>query len=303
MAPDIIAKVENLSKNFGGISAVDNLTFDIREKEIMGIIGPNGAGKTTVFNLITGVYKPTSGRIFLDGKEITSLNPAVIVKKGISRTFQNIRLFNKLSVMDNVVTALDLNHPMYSIAESLFLNIPFADGKVKRSERRLREMALKYLDMVGVSHFAGSRADSLPYGYQRKLEIARALALEPRLLLLDEPAAGMNPEESMELARLIQNIKRECDITILLIEHHMDLIMYLCQHIIVMNFGAELAQGTPAEIQANPAVLTAYLGEGPEPARAVESPEPVRAVERPKPACVGEGPEAIHPAKGPEDIA
>ena len=263
MAPDSIARVENLSKNFGGITAVDSLTFDIREKEIMGIIGPNGAGKTTVFNLITGVYKPTSGRIFLEGKEITGQNPAAIVKKGVSRTFQNIRLFNKLSALENVVTALDLNHPMYNIAQSLFLNIPYVDGKVKRSEKRLKEMAMKYLEMVGVSHLAGNRADSLPYGFQRKLEIARALALEPKLLLLDEPAAGMNPEESMELARLIQNIKRECDITILLIEHHMDLIMYLCQHIIVMNFGGELAQGNPAEIQSNPAVLTAYLGEGP----------------------------------------
>ena len=258
----IAAKIENLGKNFGGIIAVDELSFEIRKNEIMGIIGPNGAGKTTVFNLMTGVYKPSAGKVFLADEDITNLAPDVIVKKGISRTFQNIRLFNKRTVLDNVVTGLDLNYPLYNIAEALFLNIPFADSKVKRAEKTLREKAMYYLDILGIAHLANNQADSLPYGLQRKLEIARALSLEPKLLLLDEPAAGMNPEESMELARLIQKIQKEFDITILLIEHHMDLIMYLCDHIFVMNFGRKLAQGNPDEIQGNPAVLKAYLGEG-----------------------------------------
>jgi len=259
---DFAARVENLGKNFGGILAAEEITFQVREKEIMGIIGPNGAGKTTIFNLMTGVYPPTAGQVFLGDEDITKLAPDVIVKKGVSRTFQNIRLFKRLTVLENVVTALDLNYPMYNIGEALFLNLPFLKGKVKRAEKELRDKAMSFLDTVGISHLAGNQADSLPYGLQRKLEMARALALEPKLLLLDEPAAGMNPEESMDLARLIQRIQKDFDITVLLIEHHMDLVMYLCHHIFVMNFGRELAQGSPEEIQENPAVLKAYLGEG-----------------------------------------
>lgn len=259
---EFIASVENLGKNFGGILAAEDLTFQVRKKEIMGIIGPNGAGKTTVFNLMTGVYPPTAGKVFLDGEDITHLAPDVIVKKGVSRTFQNIRLFKRLTVLENVITALDLHYPLYNIGEALFLNLPFYKGKIKRAEQELRDKAMHYLDTVGISHLAANQADSLPYGLQRKLEMARALALEPKLLLLDEPAAGMNPEESMELARLIRQIQKDFDITVLLIEHHMDLVMYLCNHIFVMNFGRELAQGSPEEIQENPAVLKAYLGEG-----------------------------------------
>lgn len=255
-------EIKNLSKNFGGIVAVENLTFDIKKGEIMGIIGPNGAGKTTVFNLITGVYKPTAGTVLFEGEDITNQNPDVIVRKGIARTFQNIRLFKHLSALDNVVTALDLKYPMYNLFEAIALNLPYVPGKVKRGEKALREKAMFFLEMVGIPDKAHVRADALPYGLQRKLEIARALALEPTLLLLDEPAAGMNPEESMELARLIKQIQMKLNLTVFLIEHHMDLVMELCDHLFVVNFGRELAEGSPAEIQANPAVLKAYLGEG-----------------------------------------
>jgi len=258
----VTMEIKNLSKSFGGIVAVDDLTFDIKKGEIMGIIGPNGAGKTTVFNLITGVYKPTAGSVIFDGEDITGMAPDVLVRKGIARTFQNIRLFKNLTVLDNVVTALDLNYPLYNLTEAIAFNLPFVPCKVKRSEKTLREKAMYFLELVGIQDKAANRADSLPYGLQRKLEIARALALEPRLLLLDEPAAGMNPEESMELARLIKEIQVKLDLTVFLIEHHMALVMELCDHIFVVNFGRELAEGTPEEIQADPAVLKAYLGEG-----------------------------------------
>jgi len=255
-------EIKNLTKHFGGIVAVEDLTFDIKKGEIMGIIGPNGAGKTTVFNLITGVYKPTIGRVIFEGEDITGLNPDVIVRKGIARTFQNIRLFKHLSALDNVVTALDLRYPMYNLFEAIALNLPYVPGKVKRGEKALRDKAMYFLEMVGIADKAQVRADALPYGLQRKLEIARALALEPTLLLLDEPAAGMNPEESMELARLIKQIQMKLNLTVFLIEHHMDLVMELCDHLFVVNFGRKLAEGSPVEIQADPAVLKAYLGEG-----------------------------------------
>ncbi|MEA4893159.1 MAG: ABC transporter ATP-binding protein [Peptococcaceae bacterium] len=258
----IALQIKNLSKSFGGIVAVEDLTFDIKTGEIMGLIGPNGAGKTTVFNLITGVYKPTSGQVIFKDEEISGKAPDVIVKKGISRTFQNIRLFKNLTALENVVTALDLHNPLYNLAEAMLLNPPFLPSKVKRCEKELREKAVFYLDLVGISDVALKRADSLPYGVQRKLEIARALSLQPTLLLLDEPAAGMNPEESMDLARLIRQIREKLDLTVFLIEHHMDLVMELCDHLYVINFGRELAEGNPEEIQNDPAVLKAYLGEG-----------------------------------------
>ncbi len=257
-----IIQINNLTKAFGGIIAVEDLTFNIAKGEIMGIIGPNGAGKTTVFNLITGVYKPTRGSVKFNGEDITGRPPDEIVRAGIARTFQNIRLFRNLTALDNVVTALDLRHPLYSLGEAVFLNFPFVNSKVKRSESELREKAKYYLELVGIEQFAGSRADSLPYGLQRKLEIARALALEPRLLLLDEPAAGMNQEETMELSRLIKRIQLKLDLTVFLIEHHMACVMELCDHIFVVNFGRRLAEGNAEEIQCNPAVLKAYLGEG-----------------------------------------
>ncbi|MEL7622980.1 MAG: ABC transporter ATP-binding protein [Clostridiales bacterium] len=258
----ISLEIKNLSKSFGGIVAVEDLTFNIKSGEVMGIIGPNGAGKTTVFNLITGVYQPTKGQIIYKGKDITGHQPDEIVKLGIARTFQNVRLFKNLSAMENVVTALDLKNPMYNLASTFFLNWPFIPGKVKRCEKELREKALHFLDLVGIADHAQKQANALPYGLQRKLEIARALALEPELLLLDEPAAGMNPEESMELSRLIKEIQQKLNLTVFLIEHHMDLVMEICDHLYVINFGRELAEGNPEEIQANPAVLKAYLGEG-----------------------------------------
>lgn len=257
-----IIEIKELTKAFGGIMAVEDLTFNIAKGEIMGIIGPNGAGKTTVFNLITGVYKPTRGMIRFHGEDITGLSPDRIVHKGVARTFQNIRLFRNLTALDNVVTALDLNHPKYGLSEALLFNPPFLNSRVKHSEKELREMGMHYLNLVGIDHLAHNRADSLPYGLQRKLEIARALALEPQLLLLDEPAAGMNPEETMELARLIKSIQIKLDLTVFLIEHHMACVMELCDHIFVVNFGRRLAEGNAEEIQANPAVLKAYLGEG-----------------------------------------
>lgn len=258
----ITLRINNLTKSFGGILAVENLTFDIKSGDIMGIIGPNGAGKTTVFNLITGVYKPSGGQIIFMDEDITGKAPDILVRKGIARTFQNIRLFRNLSALENVVTALDLHNPLYNLAEAMLLNPPFLPGKVKRAEKGLRDKAIFFLDLVGIPDAAEKRADSLPYGTQRKLEIARALALEPKLLLLDEPAAGMNPEESMDLARLIREIRNKLDLTVFLIEHHMDLVMELCDYLYVINFGRELAEGSPEAIQNDPAVLKAYLGEG-----------------------------------------
>lgn len=252
-----VLEVNKLTKHFGGIIACSDLTFKVEKGEILGIIGPNGAGKTTVFNLITGVYTPTSGSIFFGGEEIKGKSPDQIVKMGIARTFQNIRLFKNLSVAENVVIALDQKKVLYNLGRALV----YAPG-VAASEKILREAAYAYLDTVGLTGQGDLRADSLPYGYQRKLEIARALALEPRLLLLDEPAAGMNPEESLELADLVRRIRDKYDLTILLIEHHMDVVMELSDRILVINFGEKLDEGSPEEVQANPAVLKAYLGEG-----------------------------------------
>lgn len=252
-----VLQINNLTKRFGGIVACSDLSFEVKSQEIMGIIGPNGAGKTTVFNLITGVYPPSAGQILFNQTEIGAASPDNIVKKGIARTFQNIRLFKNLTVLENVVIALDLRFTYYPVLKAL-ARIP----EVNRAEWDVRQKAREYLHIVGLESKAYNRADSLPYGLQRKLEIARALALEPSLLLLDEPAAGMNPEESMELAALIRQIKNNLQLTILLIEHHMDVVMELCDRIVVMNFGEKLAEGTPEEIQCNPLVLKAYLGEG-----------------------------------------
>ena len=260
MSTEPLLHVEHLTKNFGGIVAVSDLSFDVMPKEIFGIIGPNGAGKTTVFNLITGVYEPTSGKVTFEGKDITGKAPEEVVKVGITRTFQNIRLFNKLTVIENVITALDLNFKKYSIGEALFTNIPFVKNKIKKGEIELREQAKEYLRLVGIEHLAYEKAESLPYGLQRKLEIARAVALQPKLLILDEPAAGMNPEETRELTELIREIAKKLDLTVLLIEHHMDLVMNLCDRLYVINFGGFLAEGTPEEVQNNQAVLDAYLG-------------------------------------------
>lgn len=252
-----VLEIKDLTKNFGGIVACKDLSFKLEKEQIMGVIGPNGAGKTTVFNLVTGVYAPSSGLISFQGQEVGGKGPDAIVKKGIARTFQNIRLFKNLSVLDNVVIALDLKQVHYPLLTALF-RTPI----ISRTEKNHHKKAVEYLKIVGLEEKAFHRADSLAYGLQRKLEIARALALEPELLLLDEPAAGMNPEESMELAELIRSVKEQFKLTVLLIEHHMDVVMELCDRIVVMNFGEKLAEGTPDEIQNNPLVLKAYLGEG-----------------------------------------
>ena len=256
LEPQTVLELRGVSKRFGGITACKDITFSLAQGRIMGLIGPNGAGKTTAFNLITGVYGVTEGAIVLDGVSIAGMRPDRIVRLGVARTFQNIRLFRNLSVLENVVTALDC-HETYALGAS-FLRLP----SVRRREVTLREEAMAFLQAVGLEDKAATRADAMPYGLQRKLEIARALALKPKLLLLDEPAAGMNPEESLDLARLIRKIHDDFKLTTLLIEHHMDVVMALCERIFVMNFGERLAEGTAETIQKDPDVLKAYLGEG-----------------------------------------
>jgi len=249
--------ITGLRKRFGGVVAVDGVDLQVRPGEIVGLIGPNGSGKTTVFNLISGVYKADGGSVRFAGRELLGTPPDRIVHLGISRTFQNIRLFPKMTVLQNVQTAL---HPLsdYSLPEA-FLQWPWT---VRKTEQRLRAAALELLKVVGLRQYADWTAGLLPYGLQRKLEIARALALQPKLLLLDEPAAGMNPEESLELVELIERIRASRNLAIILIEHHMDVVMNLCSRITVLNFGSVIAEGTPEEVQINPEVVKAYLGDG-----------------------------------------
>lgn len=251
-----ILELEELRKNFGGVVAVDGLSLKLSEGELLGLIGPNGSGKTTVFNLISSVYPVDGGTILFQGMDITSWGPTEVVKAGIARTFQNIRLFGSMTVLENVQAALH-REGTYSLVEG-FLQWP---KTVPQVERRLRDEARYLLSIVGLEREADRRASTLPYGLQRKLEIARALALRPKLLLLDEPAAGMNPREAAELVELIKRIHRDERLSIILIEHHMDVVMSLCPRILVLNFGRLIASGTPEQIQKDPAVLQAYLGE------------------------------------------
>lgn len=248
-------ELKNLTKQFGGIVAVKDVSLSVHKGEIVGLIGPNGAGKTTIFNLITGVYKATEGNILFEDKDITGASPVSIVQAGIARTFQNIRLFNKLSVLENIRTVL-FREAHYNLGQVLIKS-----PKVLQIERQLKDKSMEFLKVVGLEEYARNRADSLPYGLQRKLEIARALALNPKLLLLDEPAAGMNPEESMALVDLISMIKEVYDLTIVLIEHHMDVVMELCPRIVVINFGQVLMDGPKQDVQCDTRVLKAYLGE------------------------------------------
>lgn len=250
-----LLEIKNLTKKFGGLVAVDNLTFDVEEHQIFGLIGPNGAGKTTVFNMITAVYPPTSGEIHFDGERIDEKESYEIARLGITRTFQNIRLFKEMTVYENVVTACHLNTD-YSVLDSLLRLSNFRKG-----EKVIEEEACHLLNRMGLYERRHEIAMNLPYGDQRRLEIARAVALHPKLLLLDEPAAGMNPDETMELVRTIRKIRDDFSLTVLVIEHHMDLVMNLCEKILVINFGKELMQGTAAEVQTNPQVIEAYLGE------------------------------------------
>lgn len=250
-----LLKTENLSIDFGGLRAVNNLNMEINEGELVGLIGPNGAGKTSVFNLLTGVYKPTEGSIKISGVNTFNLKTNKIVELGISRTFQNIRIYKQLSVLDNVRISLDQKEN-YSTLSAIFRT-----KKFRNMESELTKKALEYLRMFDLESMANNRADSLSYGNQRKLEIARALACNPKLLLLDEPAAGMNPNETQELMEIIRNIRDNMGISILLIEHDMDLVMGICERLYVLNFGEIIAKGNPLEIQNNPEVIKAYLGD------------------------------------------
>ena len=247
--------VKNLSISFGGLRAVDGFEMQIEKGELYGLIGPNGAGKTTVFNLLTGVYKPNEGIIKLDGEDITGKKTIDINKAGIARTFQNIRLFKELSVLDNVKVGLH-NHHKYSTLSGI-LRLP----SYYKVEKEMDERAMELLKVFDLDKEFDYKASNLPYGKQRKLEIARALATEPKLLLLDEPAAGMNPNETAELMKTIRFVRDHFDMTVLLIEHDMKLVSGICERLTVLNFGQVLTQGETSEVLNDKRVITAYLGE------------------------------------------
>lgn len=250
-----LLEVKNLGIQFGGLRAVDEFNLEIEKGALYGLIGPNGAGKTTVFNMLTGVYKPTDGDILLDGKSIIGKSQIDINKMGIARTFQNIRLFRQMSVLDNVTVGLH-NQIKYSTVSGI-LKLP----SYFKKEKQMNEKAMSLLEVFDLQDEADYLASNLPYGKQRKLEIARALATNPKLLLLDEPAAGMNPNETAELMETIQFVRKEFDMTVLLIEHDMRLVSGICEDLTVLNFGKVLAQGKTSEVLKNPEVITAYLGE------------------------------------------
>jgi branched-chain amino acid transport system ATP-binding protein len=251
-----VLHIQALTKYFGGLKAVSNLDLVIRERELVGLIGPNGAGKTTVFNMITGIYVPSSGSIGFRGTELSEMAPHAITHLGIARTFQNIRLFPNLTVLDNVRIAFH-THAGYGLTDAILRN-----GKFSSHERLLTERAQEFLGVFNLQDRQGEIARNLPYGEQRRLEIARALAAEPTLLLLDEPAAGMNPAEVATLMEMIHFVRERFNLTILLIEHQMRVVMGICEWMSVMDFGEVIARGTPQEIQANQAVIEAYLGRG-----------------------------------------
>ena len=250
-----LLKVDNVSMVFGGLRAVSNLSMHIDEGELIGLIGPNGAGKTTAFNMITGVYTPTEGKVYFNGQQSSGKKSYQVTQMGMARTFQNIRLFSELSVIDNVKIAYNM-HVTYNLADAIV-----RDGKYLSEEEFITQKALDLLKIFHLEEEAHEVAKNLPYGKQRRLEIARALATESKLLLLDEPAAGMNPQETKELMEMIRWIRKEFNLSILLIEHDMGLVMGVCERIYVLEYGMKIAEGTPDEIKQNARVIEAYLGE------------------------------------------
>jgi branched-chain amino acid transport system ATP-binding protein len=250
-----ILKTDKATIRFGGLIAVNELTMEVREGEIFGLIGPNGAGKTTIFNLLTGVYEPTSGEIYFEGKRIDGLRPYEIARRRVSRTFQNIRLFPAMSVLDNVLTACHIH------CQQNLLDAVLRTPRFERDEREHREFALELLEIFDLAGSKDEGGTSLPYGNQRRLEIVRALATRPKLLLLDEPAAGLNPSEQEDLMNLIQQIRGRFGLTILLVEHNMKVVMGVCERIQVVDYGKSIALGVPDVIKNDPKVIEAYLGD------------------------------------------